>query len=112
MNLQTARTRANPSEPSEGTSSIVCSSSRYCEWSTQRAKSSELQFSTHHFGQYDRPEAVQVVLAESTHKNPNTKIDLGLNDGCRSVLQGVDQLFLDRWKRCQELILLTTEQDI
>jgi len=48
------------------------------------------------------------MLAESTHEDPHTKIDLGLNNRSGRVLQNVNQLLLDRWKRCQELVLFTT----
>ena len=112
MNLHTERIRGNNSEPSGGTSIIVCSSNRYCQRSTQPVGSDKLWFGAYHFRQYYRPEAIQVVLAESTHENPYTKIDLGLNNWSRRVLQNVDQFFLDRWKRCQKLVLLAAEQDI
>src|SRR5712672_539539 len=110
MNLHTERIRDNASEPSEGISIIVCSSNRYYKWSIRLVESDDVQFGAHHFGKYHRPEAVQVVLAKPTHENPDTKVDFGLNDRGKSVFQSVDQLLLDRWKRRQELVLLTTKQ--
>jgi hypothetical protein len=78
----------------------------------QHMESDKLWYGAYHLRQYYRPEAVQVVLAQPTHKDPHTKIDLGLNNRGRRVLQNIDQLLLDRWKRCQKLVLLTAEQDI
>ena len=67
----------------------------------------KLWFGAYHLRQYYRPEAIQVVLAQPAHKNPHTKIDLGLDNRSRRVLHNIDQLLLDRWKRCQELVLFT-----
>jgi len=71
MDLDTERIRGNAFEPSEGISTVVCSSNRYYKWSIRLVESDDVQFGAHHFGKYHRPEAVQVVL--SRHMRTRTQ---------------------------------------